>query len=338
MGIKGEIPQSYSIGQSVSGRVDRVFPFGVFVRLAGDTRAYIRRRELSLEGDVDPRELFIEGQEIEAVVLQLPAPGRSMELSRRALLHDPWKEFAEKFRKGDVVIATVRDLTPDGVFARIAAGVDGFIPLEELAPWKVERPEDVVWVGDRLEAEIIQIDQTRREVRLSIRRRLERLSRVEAIMERLRQRTETQAAAGVPHEDQEQTPEPTEDWTEEIEGSGPVLVMDDRDDVREPLVKWLTLQGCPAQGAKTVSEGLNLCEKQRYRLILADLELETENGLSLIRTLRNRGDATAVAVMSSPEWIEEHFGEIQALGVTAVFPKSLFKNRITWRVARAKFC
>ncbi|MGQ9491716.1 MAG: S1 RNA-binding domain-containing protein [Anaerolineae bacterium] len=259
MGTKSEILQSYFVGEVVSGRVDRAFPFGVFVRLKGNTRAYIRRRELSLEGDIDPRELFTEGQEIEAVVLQLPEPGRSMELSRRALLHDPWKEFTEKFHKGDVVIAAVRDLTPAGVFARIAAGVDGFIPLEELAPWKVERPEDVVWIGDRLEAEIIQIDQARREVHLSVRRRMERLSRVEAILERLRRSTATQAAADVPHEDQEQTPAPSEEM-EEITGSGPVLVVDDREEVREPLVKWLTFQGCLAQGAKTVLEAIPVNE------------------------------------------------------------------------------
>lgn len=157
MSTKDEPLQTHSIGQLVSGRVERIFPFGVFVRLDGGTRAYIRRRELSWEGDVDPRELLTEGQEIEAVVLQLPEPGRSMELSRRALLHDPWQEFAGKFRRGDVVVAIVQDLAPTGVFVRIAAGVDGFIPREELAPWKVERPEDVVWIGDRLEAEIIQI-------------------------------------------------------------------------------------------------------------------------------------------------------------------------------------
>ncbi|MCX7707797.1 MAG: S1 RNA-binding domain-containing protein, partial [Anaerolineae bacterium] len=174
--------QVCSVGQIVSGRVDRVLPFGVFVQLAGNIRAYIRRRELSLEGDIDPSALVAEGQEIKAVVLQLAEPGKSMELSRRPLLHDPWREFADKFHRGDVVTATVRDLAPKGVFVRVAAGVNGFIPLDELAPWKIERPEDVVWVGDRLEAEITEIDQARREVRLSIRRRMERLSRVEAII------------------------------------------------------------------------------------------------------------------------------------------------------------
>lgn len=324
----------YNVGQIVSGRVDRVFPFGIFIQLEGNVRAYIRRRELSLEGDIDPGALVTEGQEIQAVVLQLAEPGKSMELSRRPLLHDPWHEFTDRFHKGDAVTATVRDLAPKGVFVRVAAGVNGFIPLDELAPWKVERPEDIVWVGDRLEAEIIEIDQARREIRLSVRRRMERLSRVEAIIERLHRAREIQSEEDALPGDYEQVSESGEKWAEGPKGLPPVLVVEDRDDIREPLVKWLILQGCTAQGAKTIPEALSFCQEQCYGLILVDLDLRKANGLSLIRMLRERGNLAAAAVMSIPEWIEEHFEEIQKLNVIAVFPKPLDLGEIRQLILR----
>ena len=326
MSTKGESSQAYSVGQTVSGRVDRVFPFGAFVRLGDGTRAYIRRRELSLEGDIDPRELLTEGQEIKAVVLQLAESGRSLELSRRATLPDPWKEFVARFREGDVVAGTVKDLVPGGVFVQIVPGVAGFIPLQELASWKVERPEDVVWVGDRVEAAIIRLDDRRQKVWLSIRRRMEHLDRVEAVMERLRRKAGPPGKAEPPLKE----PSPAAEATQsvQIESAGPVLVVEDDDAVREPLVKWLSGQGCQSYGAKTVSEALASCQGQDYGLILVDLDLPGVDGLSLIGQLRDCDRSTPVAVMSSPEWIEKYLAEIQALEVVGVFPKPLQLDEI----------
>lgn len=179
------IKQMYTVGRRVVGTVEKVFPFGVFVRLADGTRAYIRRRELSLAGDVAPGKLMAEGDQLEAVVLDLGEPDRSMELSHKATLPDPWKEFTRQFQENSVVTATIKALAPNGAFIQIMPGVDGFIPLAALAPWKVERPEEVVWVGDDVEAMITRLAPKRRKVRLSIRQRLELLSRVDGIMERL---------------------------------------------------------------------------------------------------------------------------------------------------------
>ena len=322
MSAKSGSTQTYSEGQIVVGKVDRVLPFGAFVRLKDGTRAYIRRRELSLEGDLDPRTLVSQGEEIRAKVSNLGGPGRSMELSMRATLPDPWKQFTSQFREGDVVIATVKELVPRGGFAQIVPGVKGFIPLHELASWKVERPEEVVWTDDHVEAVITWLDSTRRRVTLSIRRRLSQLSRAEVVMEKLHQRAGPQTTGEVPLEEEQLSISEAEQ-SDEIEGAGPVLVVEDDNAIREPLVKWLTRRGCVAQGVRTVPEAVVFCQRHDYGLILVDLDLPGLDGLSLIRQLRNCGHSTPVAVMSSPEWIEEHLPEIQALEVAEVFPKPL---------------
>jgi len=309
-------------GKQVTVTVERIFPFGVFVRLKDGREGYIRRRELSLAGDADPQEVVSPGQQIEAIILELEEPSRIMELSHKATLPDPWQEFTSKFRQGDVVRARVKNLVPGGAFAQIVPGVDGFIPTEELAPWTVETPDEVIWAGDDVEAVITHLDPARQKVRLSIRRRLEQLSRVEAIMERLYRKNGTRITAEIPSEEEELSLSETEQLGE-IKQAGPVLVVDDHDTVRDPLVQWLTRHGCPAQGAKTASEALGLCRRQNYGLILVDLDLPEVDGLSLIQQLRNRDHSTPVAVMSSPDWIERHLAEIQALEVAEVFPKPL---------------
>ena len=315
----------YFKGQTVVGQVDRVLPFGVFVQLEDGTRAYIRRRELSLDGDITPSEIVIEGQEIEAVVIALPEQERSMELSVRPLLPDPWEEFTSKYQEGDVVTATVRDLAPDGVFVRVMAGVSGFIPLRELAPWPVEKPEDVVWIGDHIEAVITWIDNGQKKVQLSIRRWLERLSRAEEVVERLHRQTQGQPVdEPLVEVEKESAFSIPEEWSAGFKPDDLVLVVDDDETIRKELVKVLTRHGCPALGTKTASEALELCRNGKQpRLILVDLDLPEMDGLSLIRTLRECDGSTPVAVMSSPEWIEEHLAEIQALGVVGVFPKPL---------------
>jgi small subunit ribosomal protein S1 len=119
--------------RTVSATVEQIYPFGVFVRLQDGTPAYIRRRELGLDADVDPSQVVHEGDTITAVIVGQSETGKRLELSRRAALPDPWKEFAQRFYEGDVIRGTVQALHPRGVFVRVWEGVNGFVPLSELA-------------------------------------------------------------------------------------------------------------------------------------------------------------------------------------------------------------
>ena len=71
------------VGQAVTVRVERVFSFGVFVRLPDGTPGYVRWRELTKGGHWDPAKVLAEGQQVEAVVLALPTAGHVTEVSLR---------------------------------------------------------------------------------------------------------------------------------------------------------------------------------------------------------------------------------------------------------------
>lgn len=301
--------------------VERVHPFGVFVRLQDGTRGYIRRRELTLSGDIDPHDVVAEGDEIKAVVLKRASSGRLTELSRRAALPDPWKDFIGQHHVGDIVRGRVKDLFPTGVFVEIIPGVDGFIPLQELATWKVRRPEDVVWAGDDVEAIITHIDRARRKVKLSIRQRIKQLAHVGDILKAIdaRNRVERHPGEKISAKETAQGNK----YTSEFVGIGSILIVEDDDAVRNPLVQWLEDHGCLAHGVRTAEGALNLCRNGNYGLILVDLNLPTMGGLELIRRLRRRKRSVPVAVMSSPQWLDKNLEEMRKLGVVAVFPKPL---------------
>src|SRR3990172_2992055 len=158
----------YTVNQRIDATVERILPFGVFVRLPNGALGYIRRRELDLDADVEPSEIVQEGQKIQAVVIKTEEADIHVELSRRATLKDPWPEFAQHNHEGDVVRGAVRALHPNGAFVRVQAGVNGFVPLTEIASWQVDKPEDVLWVGDTVETIITNLDTNNQRLTLSI--------------------------------------------------------------------------------------------------------------------------------------------------------------------------
>jgi predicted RNA-binding protein with RPS1 domain len=238
--MTNETKQVYPVGQRVVGTVDKLLPYGVFVRLDDGPRAYLRRREMSWTGDSDPRELVQVGQRIEAVIVHLGGADRSMELSLRAALPDPWEGFIHRFQNGDLVAGTVRSLARFGVFVQILPGVDGLVPLRELAPWPVEKPEDVVWVGDDVEAVITRIDHKARKVWLSIRARLRQRETAAAILRELHRTAEKGVQPELHSEalspgmtDDDLIPEAIDSSV--IERVGRILMVEDEDQVRLPL-------------------------------------------------------------------------------------------------------
>ena len=330
--------QKLAEGEQVTVTVERILPFGIFVSLEDGKEGYIRRRELSVSGDVDPREVVSVGEEIEAIVVALPEPGRVMELSHRATLPDPWEEFARRFRKGGLVEGTVKDLRPYGAFVEILPGVNGLVPLAELVPWEVEKPDDVIWIGDDVEAVITRINFRGKKIRLSIRRRMEQLATAAAVLEHLSQASDTEVQAEPASDDLETAVEEEPEIEEivgpdEIDRVGRILVIEDHDEVRLPLVEWFHQRGYQADGAKTAVKALEKFRGQAYGMLFVDIDLPVADGLSLIRQLRTEGNRTYIVVMSIAEWLAERTKEIEELEVAAVLLKPLDLDEIEYLLA-----
>mgnify|MGYP001352941245 FL=1 len=284
----GSNKPDYAIGQVVTGKLEKLYPYGVFVVLPDESRAYIRRRELSWAGHLDPRTLWQVGQQISGEVIKLAEGQHCLELSHRRTLPDPWLEFGRQFRPGDVVTGTVKSLTGYGAYVEILPGVDGLIPLSELAVWRVEDPVDLVWIGDHIEAVITQLDCPTKRLRLSIRTRMRQLDVIAEVLEGLElyPKTVADAEAAIPAEPPPSLPGPADPASRDLKRVGHILVVDDADEVRQPLFEWLGHQGYTVAQAKNAEEGAGLLVKQPYDVIFVDLNLPGMHGLEFCRVTR----------------------------------------------------
>jgi signal transduction histidine kinase/predicted RNA-binding protein with RPS1 domain/DNA-binding response OmpR family regulator len=306
----------YVIDQYVNVTVERVLPFGVFVRLPDGTPGYIRRRELDLDADVAPSLVVREGDVIAAKVIAPGSAGKNLELSRRATLPNPWPEFARRVKKGDVVRGAVHAVRPDGVFVRIEAGIDGFVPLEELATWQVPKPEELLWVGDDVEAIVTQLDGRNERLTLSIKARMEQRAQVTRIVEELT----TQAVQSALTSQRKESPPLTE---EERERVGQVVVIDDDGNLSKGLIERLKQRGYNASAVQTLDEIQEQIRSREHIVLLFDLHLSDGDGLDWIRRLDVNGNNAVICVMSSPEWLLERSDEIRTAKVWQAFEKPL---------------
>jgi signal transduction histidine kinase/DNA-binding response OmpR family regulator/predicted RNA-binding protein with RPS1 domain len=308
-------------GKSLTCEVESIFPFGVFVRLPNGMRGYIRRRELTLSGDKDPRNVVTVGQELQAIPIGTNDSEKTLELSVRSALPNPWPEFARYHQVRDVVTATVKHLYAEGVWVEIVPGVDGYIPSNELTmTHPMPRPEDILWPGDHIEATIIVLDPLRKRLILSMRRRLEQMMIAEAVREQLDWAGQE---LSVERNFEEATEADSFFDREPLKLGGPVLVVEDRDDIREPLLAWLQEQGCKVEGAASAEAAIELCKSRNFVIGIFDLDIPGVNGVTLIQRLRQLQNEMPIAVMSGPDMIMDQWPKLQPLGIAACLPKPL---------------
>lgn len=158
-------------GAPVEGEVSKVIKGGLEVQV-GPTRAFCPASQFDLSHvpDFNP---YV-GQKFDFKVIDVRDGGRSVVVSRRALLEDRRREALagakERLVVGSDVECTVQQLTRHGAVVDID-GVEGFIHLSELAPHRVERAEDVLRIGERVTARILLVEDSPKglKVRLSLR-------------------------------------------------------------------------------------------------------------------------------------------------------------------------
>lgn len=307
--------------QIVTCTIERILPFGVFVRLEDGTEGYIRRRELSLSGDQEAMSEFKLGDSVTAVIVEPESPGRTLELSRRAALPDPWLDFTRNFRVGSTVEGTVKRLTNSGADIEILPGVNGFAPLAELAPWPISAPNDVVWPGDRVKGAVVYINFAEHRVRLSLKRVLEQAAFIQSVLDRV--------PGTIENADEEVLPSVTQtDFTLEQDNEpakldAPILVVEDMVDIRKALIKWLDHQGYEALEAQSSRNALKICQERPFALVIADLDMPDLDGASLVRELRVRNINVPIAIMSNPDLLELQLPRLRAYDIATAFPKPL---------------
>ncbi len=160
--------QSLEKGERRKGTVSSIVNFGAFVDLGG-VDGLVHVSELSWRHVEHPGEVVSVGQEVEVEVLDVDMERERVSLSLKATQADPWKEFAEHHRAGQVIEGEVTKIVPFGAFVRVADGIEGLVHISKLSEQHIESAEQVVQVGERVRVKVEDVDVARRRVSLSMR-------------------------------------------------------------------------------------------------------------------------------------------------------------------------
>jgi 4-hydroxy-3-methylbut-2-enyl diphosphate reductase len=169
-----------------SGVVRRITDYGAFVDLGG-IDGLLHISEMSWTRIKHPSEVVKVGDTIQVMVLKVNLDQNRVSLGLRQILPDPWTEVAARYNPGDVVTGTVSRLVPFGAFVQLDGGIEGIIPNSELSSKRVNKPEQVVKVGDEVEVKVKDIEQEQRRIVLS-RREVESVKEQEQFQQFTRER------------------------------------------------------------------------------------------------------------------------------------------------------
>jgi small subunit ribosomal protein S1 len=164
------VPGKYKTGERVRGTVTRLMDFGAFVEIEPGIEGLIHISEMSWGKKVRaPRDVVKPGETVEAVILGVNAAERRISLGLKQALGDPWADVPQKFAAGSVIEGPVTSIAKFGAFVQLAEGVEGLVHISELSAEKrINHPQEVVKVGQTVQALVLSVDPEKRLIRLSM--------------------------------------------------------------------------------------------------------------------------------------------------------------------------
>jgi small subunit ribosomal protein S1 len=156
-------------GQIVEGKISNIVDFGAFVDLDG-IDGLVHISELSWSHVNHPSEVVSIGDTVRIKVLDIDRDRQRISLGLKQTQEDPWQRVISTYRSGDVLEGTVTKVVAFGAFVEILPGVEGLVHISELADHHVENPSEVVEPDAKLNVKILEIDEERRRLSLSIKR------------------------------------------------------------------------------------------------------------------------------------------------------------------------
>jgi len=165
------IEERYPVGTRVEGRVRNLADFGAFVELEEGIDGLIHISDMSWTKRIrHPSELLKKGEKVEAIVLHVDKANHRISLGLKQVQQDPWQgAVPEKYKVGMDVQGKVIRTTDFGAFVELEDGVEGLLHVSELSHERVNKPDDVVQVGQELILKVIKLDAEERKIGLSLR-------------------------------------------------------------------------------------------------------------------------------------------------------------------------
>src|SRR5215216_1093900 len=167
--VREEILGRLRPGMVVEGKISNIVDFGAFVDLEG-IDGLIHISELSWSHVNHPSEVLSVGETVRVKVLDIDRERQRISLGLKQTQEDPWRRVLDEYKPGDALEGKVTKVVAFGAFVEIVPGVEGLVHISELAEHHVESPSEVVSPGDQVWVRILEIDESRRRISLSVKR------------------------------------------------------------------------------------------------------------------------------------------------------------------------
>ena len=160
-----ELLARISAGMVVEGKVKNVTDFGAFIDLGG-ADGLLHISEMSWGRVDNPKKLLKVGDDIKVLIKDIQ--GEKIALSLKFEDTNPWLTAAEKYAVGNVVEGKVARMTDFGAFVELEPGVDALLHVSQISREHVEKPADVLKVGQVITAKVVDFNEADKKISLSI--------------------------------------------------------------------------------------------------------------------------------------------------------------------------
>ncbi|MFV0528917.1 MAG: 30S ribosomal protein S1 [Lachnospiraceae bacterium] len=160
-----EFMENVSVGDTVEGVVKNITDFGAFVDLGG-IDGLLHISEISWGRVENPRKVFNIGDKLNVLVKEFN--GNKIALSLKFENENPWLNAAEKYAIGNIVVGKVARMTDFGAFIELETGVDALLHISQISRAHIDKPTDVLTLGQEVEAKVVDFNEDSRKISLSM--------------------------------------------------------------------------------------------------------------------------------------------------------------------------
>lgn len=163
--LQKKLFESISEGDVVEGTVKNVTDFGAFIDLGG-ADGLLHISEMSWGRVENPKKVFKVGEKLKVLIKEIS--GNKIALSLKFADANPWKDAEEKYAAGNIVTGKVARMTDFGAFIELEPGVDALLHVSQISKEHIEKPADVLKVGEEITAKVVDFNNEDKKISLSI--------------------------------------------------------------------------------------------------------------------------------------------------------------------------
>ena len=164
-----EFWNNVEVGKTYTGTVNSISEYGAFIDIDGIVQGLLHISEMTWERDKKPKDILEVGQEVKVKIKEVDKENKRIKLIYDKKGPDPWDKIDEKYKVSDVVNVKILNFVPFGAFVKIEKGIEGLVHISQICEKRITKPDEVLKIGQKVNAKIISIDKENKKIELSIR-------------------------------------------------------------------------------------------------------------------------------------------------------------------------